>query len=1027
MANFSNYTLSYAPTAYIKNGSELQNLDSLSVLETLSAGKEKKDLPITYCYTSTKGNFNGSNVFQFDIDTDKVTGSFFEHWDDICTMMPSIVFAQPSASGKLHVVSVATETYTNECQYYNEYLVNFACLLRVIEVTTGIDVSTIDKAVDLHNANPMQGLFFSSQTAYENDAEPIMITHDDREKLIRKYGLELLSKQQDDDTTAGFRGNFICTNRKKIRVDRNFKILNRTGYDVRLQWSIVVMWYCHNNKEEAKKIYKQLFLNPEDFVFPDKYIPNSNFKNAFDVTFGVIETDKEPIEHTPSSEVAGTLIDDGKWLSDYKDFIINAINTDHRLHIIAPTGAGKTQLMNQIGSEKLCIIVTPYNSQLLLYSKIPQPPIPVPSYPFILGQPYPEPTAEEIAAREFANSPFNVVISGHAHILQEGSLQQNGTHFDETKTNICIWDQFVTLAEVTLNTYFKDHIIFIDESQLLFTDRNYRETAGKLIDLINNFEGKVVMMTATPTLEHKLIRTNRTLEFYRKRKDVNVLWIDTVNPYKMMTKLVAISQNKNKKTVVFSDPHSKVLYENCIAYKKYKIEEITMIHASFLRAPFNNAMEVMRNEILDRKLTICTKFAYAGINFKNNEPIDIVIEASSTTDYAYIQQAIGRIRNADVVVYVVHDTINHTKNSAEERECAVKELVKNKKNEIVNALFSNNDEGYRNWDAEKELEQYYKTESQKEVVIKKLCESGYIRVWDCGTDKNVGRRRLKNEYKRLESEYLINEIIQNQKIPSYYSYDCNRSSYVQDWLKKLNWLEGIDSISEESIINYIDIRKKNSTIQIDAMIRELEEVMEVCDLPIETQNKLRDSYLEYVAEIGLNSMLAKKVVARQCKRYSELLRKFEFDDKRDSINMDIEELIEHWYDDLEEQNIRIHEKRSACGKKGNTEGKAEGGRKGDRKRKAEGGRIGGETSSRRMSIELEYIGEEKDKPEGLDANNHVYFDNRFECCRYVGVSSATFCKFCNHDDGAWKLRKKWKIVEIIKDGKDGVDNDEIKK
>lgn len=833
-------------------------------------------------------------------------------------------------------------------------------------------------------------------------------------------------KQKPASTHSGqnFACGIIIGNPHKINVDDNFRVLNLSGRDLRFQWSIVVMNYCNKDVQQASEIYKKLFVNYDEFMYPTNCGTNKLYREAFDHEFGIFITDKKAEIYHPQPNTEGFLVPRNKYLSDYESQILQAIDTHRCVQIVAPPGTGKTVLMNHIASKRKCIIVTPFNSQLSLYQNVPQqlPPYPHPSTIEQSGPPLFGPviilTPKQIADHEFSETAFNFVISEKSitSVRNRRNIQRS-ENFDDTKSNVCVWDQFVHKL-YTLDTDFKDHIIIIDESHLLFTDRSYRKAAVRFVRRIRKFKGKVVLVTATPTWEHKLLKIDHTLKFFRDRNPVRLNWIDSCNPYNTIERLVDILRRSQSKIVVFSDTSARKLYENCVAKGKYNSDEITMLHSKFWDQPGNNATEVLDNEMLDRNLTICTRIAYAGINFKNEkEKIIVIIEVNSNTDAAYIIQALGRIRKADVEAYVVFDKRVHEDASAEERKMAAKELGKHMRNPVVNNFLTEN-EKYTNWYVEKQLEDYYSSEANKGVIIERLCRNGYIEVFDYGGDRYARRRKMPNEYKRQESDRFIEEYIVKESHKTV-DFTLPAASYWIEW-----WLQYgriLSDLDPKDVKLYTNLRKEGSSIEVDTILTELEDLVKLCKMSKLVRERLQDDYKKYAknATRRWKCPLAIRIFTKKCKELHEILSKVivikgitkEDDGNNTEDGLSIEDVFDAKIDIIERNKAIIKVIRSDNGKKGDKAKKSMGGKKGNRMGKSEGGRKGGQKSGRKMSVTLEWIGDNDLRPDGLDNQGRITFESKTLCCEYLRVGSECFYKFCNTNDGAKKLRKFWKIIK----------------
>jgi hypothetical protein len=840
-----------------------------------------------------------------------------------------------------------------------------------------------------------------------------------------------------------FDGDIIIGNPHKVNVDDNYKVVNLSGEGLRLQWSIVVMNYCRNDIYKASQIYKELFVNYDEFMYPTKYQINTIYRQAFDREFGIFVTDKRVEIHSPHDNTNGIVVKDNQWLLDYGDKIVQTIDQYKCVQVVAPTGTGKTFFMNHLASKRKCILVVPFNSQIYLYKKIPDKPN-KPNYPFVFGKPDPDPTPEEIEAERIAKTDYNYVCVKQKKVIDnrecikysdavkepfvglkrtvdqedkpmtvevEYEIPGEKIRFDPEKSNVCVWDQFANRI-YGLDTQFHDHIIVVDESHLLFCDRSYRESAVRFITLLKKFKGKIVLVTATPTWEHQLLSIDKTLTFQRKRELVKLKWIDTINTYSTIERLIDVLRGTNSIIVVFSDVNARMLYENCLAKEKYKGDEITMLHSKFLDNSKNNAIDVLNKELLDRKLTICTKIAYAGINFKNeNEKIIVIIEVNQNTDYAYVIQALGRIRNAEVEAYVVFDRREYSEESVANRMMATQELKTHQDDPIVSA-FLLDEEKNTNWDVEKQLEIYYSKEADKEVIIEKICKCGYVEVWDYGRDQFAPGRKEINEYKRKESDLFIETVI-NTDYHEPLDFSRPSTGYKQEWLIRYHRI--LNDMRQEDVKEYTKLRKEKSTIQIDAIMEELEDLIGLAKMPSNIQVELRDNYMKYAEKATKNweSSLAKSLITRKCKTLSSILNRVFITNgitRLDEYSLDI--LLNAKTDMIEEAKMKISVIRSKNGKKGDKKKKSEGGKKGNKDGKIAGGRKGGKKSSRKQAITLEWIGDDDQRPDGLDEMGRIRFESKTLCRDYLGVGSECFSKFCKtHAEGV-KLCRKWKIVKI---------------
>ena len=270
---------------------------------------------------------------------------------------------------------------------------------------------------------------------------------------------------------------------------------------------------------------------------------------------------------------------------------------------------------------------------------------------------------------------------------------------------------------------------------------------------------------------------------------------------------------------------------------------------------------------------------------------------------------------------------------------------------------------------------------------------------------------MPNEYKRQESDRFIEEIIDKEsKEPIDFSQPA--SSYWLEWLRR--YYSILSDMHSKDVKSYTNLRKEGSSIEVDTIFSELEDLVKLCKMSKHQRKRLLNDYKKYVGEVTKRwkCPLAISIFTRKCKELHEILSKviiFKGVTKED--NLSIEDVFDAKTDIIERNKAIIKVIRSDNGKKGDKAKKSMGGKKGNRTGKSEGGRKGGQKSSRKMSVTLEWIGDNDLRPDGLDNQGRITFESKTLCCEYLRVGSECFYKFCNTNDGAKKLRKFWKIIK----------------
>lgn len=323
-------------------------------------------------------------------------------------------------------------------------------------------------------------------------------------------------------------------------------------------------------------------------------------------------------------ETKGCDLKADEYISKYEDEIVEFIKSHRRCAIEAPTGSGKTTLINgtlpsnttdielfdDFGSVGIArrlnaVVIVPFNTTNRLYDNL---------YEVSTGR-------------------------GNSH-----------DRIPSDKACVMVMDQaFKHIDEI------KGRQIIIDESHVLFTDRTYRENAARLLVELRKSNSKVCCVSATFTGELEALGVK---DIYRKTKDrrtVKVKYVDTNPDNRDIAFLGEMYDPRYDRVVVFSDAYAIKALEHLISNDKVPASDITILHSRFAdTTQFNKLKE---SELLDTRYTICTRLAYNGLNFKNEgEKIKVVTDfVPGETLPAEVIQAIGRVRKSSVDVSIVRN------------------------------------------------------------------------------------------------------------------------------------------------------------------------------------------------------------------------------------------------------------------------------------------------------------------------------------------------------------------------------------
>ena len=308
----------------------------------------------------------------------------------------------------------------------------------------------------------------------------------------------------------------------------------------------------------------------------------------------VEENRTENIEKQEENRITCIEMDDEKFMSDYVDKVEKFIAKEQVLTISAPTGTGKTTMLEKLTKKyhKNSVILVPFNVTNKLYAW------------------------------------SNIVSS------------KSESSFEPGKINTMVWDQFVKHYNEIENS--PTDVIFVDESHALFLDRTYRDSAvqvwGKFQMWMQRGK-KIVFISATPAGEIQKLNS-RVLEFVKKDdRDVKVNILYTNDTLSSLER--DLRSNFFDKVCVFSDRDVKILYARLCADG---LSHDARIYHSLWR---ENVEELKRNERLDHRMNLLTCIAFNGLNIRNTgEKICILVRyTEGDTTLNEIIQIVGRFRN----------------------------------------------------------------------------------------------------------------------------------------------------------------------------------------------------------------------------------------------------------------------------------------------------------------------------------------------------------------------------------------------
>ena len=315
-----------------------------------------------------------------------------------------------------------------------------------------------------------------------------------------------------------------------------------------------------------------------------------------------------------------------EYLAKYEDEIVDFIKTHKRCAVTAPTGAGKTTLINGTGGDVDCIDIFDVTGN--------------------------------IGVAKLLNAivivPFNATNQLYNNLFEISTVKGNQNDIiPEDKACTLVIDQaYKHIKE------FEGRYVIIDESHVLFTDRNYRESAAKLLVALNECNCHICCMSATLTGEIEVLGITDIYSKTKDRNKVNVKFIQVDQKKSGAVVMMEMCDPRYDRIVLFSDSYTLKAAEWIINKKTLAPGEVTIMHSRF--AGTKQFERLKDTEMLENQYTLCTRLAYNGLNFKNKgERIKIIMDfVPGATLPAEVIQAIGRIRNSKVDAVIVRN--DHT-------------------------------------------------------------------------------------------------------------------------------------------------------------------------------------------------------------------------------------------------------------------------------------------------------------------------------------------------------------------------------
>ena len=805
-----------------------------------------------YAYKQNKlgvreDSVSGGIIF-CDIDniSKQVAKEIYEHFDDISSQIPFLYACCYSSSytiskdhAGLHFFCYSDEL--NKAEYSKYARVCLFTIARKIYNLLGYDFVTkdtyrVDKSkpiIDTHNCSIAQKLYlFYDPFQINNYATSI--TQDNYDFLVGRLEEIYPNLVKKDDSVAVSLNNNVeiygsCNKKIELHYGQDYTIANylaATGkYNKDQVLSILLSIEsrpANQMKSNGEKTIESHFRQIINTSF-SKYSGGVSVaaetkikaeKILSSVGFTVVEhidVDANAVDITQSVKDAQSVycIKQGHYIAEFYDVITNHIDKYQRVCIQAPTGVGKTTIINGFESN------TVSGNELLSVEQSG-----------IMG------LAKQYHADVVV--PFNANNYLYNNLHEVSSM--NGEKYDKTKCNVLVIDQYLKHFEES-----GDKPVIIDESHILYMDRTYRDAVAKLMVLLKQSTKKIICISATPTGEIEELHLV-PLKFTNERDNINVTFVETDNIFQAEWNMIRSYMNSDKydRIIVLDNRNNMKIAEECYFVPEY-IGNYTVIRKETIeetKNPFHDDyIQFKKNEMLSKKLTLCTCVAYNGINFKNeNEKVLVLCSfQEGDTLSSELIQIIGRVRKSKVDCYVFHDSDYHSEaiELSEQIDNAIKYESYVQQNQVKDEFLSYNrrllDKDIR--EALIRIDNYKKDNAILDKVKKELLETGYITLFASKYTTNT-KKRANLKKKAAESQYFLKLLRDNtidlEKIPVT-NEKGEESNYMTQWRKDVLMLvSNYEGITREFILELTDNSSKNKLIE--TTLDYLKDVCRICTI-----------------------------------------------------------------------------------------------------------------------------------------------------------------------------------------------------
>ena len=452
-----------------------------------------------------------------------------------------------------------------------------------------------------------------------------------------------------------------------------------------------------------------------------------------------------------------------EYLAKYEDEIVDFIKAHKRCAVTAPTGAGKTTLINGTGGDVDCIDIFDVTGN--------------------------------IGVAKLLNAivivPFNATNQLYNNLFEISTVKGNQNDIiPEDKACTLVIDQaYKHIKE------FEGRYVIIDESHVLFIDRNYRESAAKLLVALKECNCHICCMSATLTGEIDVLGITDIYSKTKDRNKANVKFIQVEPKKSGAVVMMEMCDPRYDRIVLFSDSYTLKAAEWIVNKKTLAPSEVTIMHSRF--ASTKQFERLKDTEMLENQYTLCTRLAYNGLNFKNKgERIKIIMDfVPGDTLPAEVIQAIGRIRNSKVDAVIVRNdhSLENVAEGINNARIISQFRCENNSKHLFEHTYNKNYLDDVIAAASLEIDKYRRTHSSVEYLEKELKGTGYINLKIVEASSDIEDGGIGRVMCKKASSCWIKYIENHNTLPDIDEMDYN----MKDWFVENCKCDSEDEVNKE--------------------------------------------------------------------------------------------------------------------------------------------------------------------------------------------------------------------------------------